>query len=274
MAALHAPPRVEPQPDQHVAAERFDQTEAFARFPVALDGNGDRAIGQACENLFDQRQALFDLADADPHPRVDIAGVQHRYFECEIVIGRVAGGASRIEAAARRASDISTGAEPAREGRLHDAGRNGAVLQRSGVVVQLDKPRKHFAEFDEQHAQLRGTVGRHIARDAARHDDVHHQPVAEADLGCAQAALAQNAGLRMHQRESGVVADSADVAEMVRQALELGHQRAQVERARWRRYVQRGFGGLRKGVSISDGAVAGSARGQLRGGVKRGAVHQ
>ena len=33
--------------------------------------------------------------------------------------------------------------------------------------------------------------------------------------------------MRVHQREGGVVADGADVAEMVGEALELGHQRAQ-----------------------------------------------
>ena len=36
----------------------------------------------------------------------------------------------------------------------------------------------------------------------------------------------------VHEREGGIVADRADVAEVVGDALELGHQRAQPDRAR------------------------------------------
>ena len=65
-------------------------------------------------------------------------------------------------------------------------------------------------------------------------------------------------------RERGVVADGADVAEMIGEPLELRHQRAQVDRARRRRNLQRGLGGLREGEGISDRAVAGGAAGELR----------
>ena len=76
---------------------------------------------------------------------------------------------------------------------------------------------------------LRGAVGAEIGRDAARHDAVHHQPMAEAGVRGAQHALAQDAAMRMHEREGGVVADGADVAEMIGEPLELGHQRAQID---------------------------------------------
>jgi hypothetical protein len=31
--------------------------------------------------LIDQGKTLLDLADANPHPRVDVAGVKHRHLE-------------------------------------------------------------------------------------------------------------------------------------------------------------------------------------------------
>ena len=44
-------------------------------------------------------------------------------------------------------------------------------------------------------------------------------------------ALAQDAAFGIDQREGGVVADGADIAEMIGEALKLGHQRAQPDRA-------------------------------------------
>jgi hypothetical protein len=67
--------------------------------------------------------------------------------------------------------------------------------------------------------------------DAARPHAVAHQPVAE-DRPCgAQDMLAQDAAMGVHQRESGIVADRADVAEMVGEPFELGHQ----ARSQWAR---------------------------------------
>ena len=75
----------------------------------------------------------------------------------------------------------------------------------------------------------RDAVGGEIARDAARHDAVHHQPVAEAGVGRAQHALAQDAALRVHDGKRRVVADGADVAEMIGEPFQLRHQRAQLD---------------------------------------------
>ncbi len=66
------------------------------------------------------------------------------------------------------------------------------------------------------------------------HDPIAHQAVAEAGVGGAQHALAQDAGVGMHQGEGGIVADRADVAQVVGETLQLGHQRAQPGRARRR----------------------------------------
>ena len=48
---------------------------------------------------------------------------------------------------------------------------------------------------------------------------------------CCRACVAQHAAFGIDQRERGVVADGADIAEMIGEALKLGHQRAQPDRA-------------------------------------------
>jgi len=48
--------------------------------------------------------------------------------------------------------------------------------------------------------------------------------VTEAGSGGAQGALAQDAGLGMHDRKRRVVADRAEIAEVIGEALELRHQ--------------------------------------------------
>ncbi len=51
MAALDAALAVEPQPDQNVAAEGFDQAKAFANLAVRFDRGLNFAVRQAAENL-------------------------------------------------------------------------------------------------------------------------------------------------------------------------------------------------------------------------------
>ena len=118
---------------------------------------------------------------------------------------------------------------------MSDAGADGAVLQRGGVVVELDQAREAPCATRPAAPRSRAAPsGVEVGGDAARHDPVHHQPVAEAGVGGAQHALAQHAAMRVHEREGGVVADGADIAEMIGQPLQLGHQRAQPDGARRR----------------------------------------
>ena len=98
--------------------------------------------------------------------------------------------------------------------------------------------------------------------------------MAEACGGCAQHLFAQNAAMRMHERERRVVADGADIAEMVRQPFELGHQRPQIVRARRRFDVRGGFDGMSEGDAVGDRAVAGRAGGEPRRLFDRRAGHQ
>ena len=82
MAARDAPLAIEPShtstsPRKASASPRPSQALLL---PVA---GLDRALRQRAENLLDQRQALLDLANADPYPRIDVTGVEHRHLEGE-----------------------------------------------------------------------------------------------------------------------------------------------------------------------------------------------
>ena len=98
--------------------------------------------------------------------------------------------------------------------------------------------------------------------------------MAEGGLGRAQCALAPDAGMGVHQREGGVVADGAEIAEMIGDALDLGHQRAQPCRARRRRGAERGLDRAGIGEGVSDGQIAADAADEPRPGLDGRAAHQ
>ncbi len=98
--------------------------------------------------------------------------------------------------------------------------------------------------------------------------------MAEAGVRGAQHALAQHRGMGVHQRERGVVADRADIAEVVGDALQFRHQGAQPDAARGRLDAKRAFHRPHESDRIGDGAVAGGAGGEQRGALERSARHQ
>ena len=105
------PVAVEAQPRQHVAAESFGEAEAFAAAGRHRPRPAPVPPAAAARICSIKRHALLDLADADPDPRIDVAGIEHRHLEREPVIGRIADGAARIEGAAGGAAHIAAGAE-------------------------------------------------------------------------------------------------------------------------------------------------------------------
>ena len=68
-----------------------------------------------------------------------------------------------------------------------------------------------------------------------------------------------------HEGKAGVIADGADIAEMVGKPLELGHQGAQPNRARRNFDFQRRFNSAGEGKGIGGRAVAGCPRREPRG---------
>ena len=219
---------VEPQPDEDVAAEALDQRQALAGVRRVAELGADRARRQPLEDLLDQREALLDLADADPDARIDVALVEHRHLEGELVVGRIGQALPRIEGAARGAADIAAGAELPRQRRREMPVVDGAVLQRGGVVVELDQLGKRAADLGEQRRRSPPTPS--AARSRATPPGTMRSIISRWPK---QASAARSTRSRSMPQwacisaKDGVVADGADVAEMVGEALQLGHQRAQ-----------------------------------------------
>ena len=107
-------------------------------------------------------------------------------------------------------------------------------------------------------------VARKFVADSPGHDAIHHQPVAEAMIGGTQDAFAQQPELRVQHGERGVVADGADVTEVVGESLQLGQQRPQPDRPRRDIHGERRFHRQGEGESKGHGAVAGYAPGERR----------
>src|SRR6266536_96165 len=82
------------------------------------------------------------------------------------------------------------------------------------------------------------------------------------------------AALRVHQREGGIVADGADVAEVIGQSLEFRHQRAQPHRAFRNLDPVRRFDRTGVGERVGNGAVAGNAAGEDRHPINGHSRHQ
>ena len=115
-----------------------------------------------------------------------------------------------------------------------------------------------------------GDVGGH----AAGHDLVAHQAVTEAGISDAQNALAQHGAMGLHHREGRVVADRADIAQVIGEPFQFRHQAAQPVRAARRLDAESRLGGAGEGQLVGDGAVAGGPARELRGALQIGPGQQ
>ena len=84
--------------------------------------------------------------------------------------------------------------------------------------------------------------------------------MAERGFGGAQGPLAQDPAMGVHQGEGGVVADRADVAEVVGDPLEFGHHAAKIVRARRRLDPERRLDRAGESDAIGDRRVAADPR--------------
>src|SRR6516225_12505034 len=106
MAAPHAIV-LHANPCKHVAAEAFDQGNAF---PPSLRGINlckESAGGQVAYDLLDHVQALLHFADAHPDARIHVAVFKHRNVEFEHVVGGVTRRSACVESAAASAADAA-----------------------------------------------------------------------------------------------------------------------------------------------------------------------
>jgi hypothetical protein len=262
------------QPGQNVAAKSLDDGHAFPGFSQLVGLRPQGALRQPVQYLVDQRETLLDLAHANPDPGVDVALVQHRDLELQAVIGRIGQGPARIEGSAGGAADIASRGILFGQCGCEHAGIDGAVLQRRRVVVEFDQGRKAQADIAQHRLDQFCPVFAEVVGHAAGRNDIPQQSVTEGAIGCAQHALPQHAAMRVHQGEGGIIADRADVAEMVGKPLEFSDQCPQPNRAIGHDELQGGLSGPRKRIGIGDRAVARYAPGEFGGALQIGSDHQ
>src|SRR5262249_44193224 len=109
-----------------------------------------------------------------------------------------------------------------------------------------------------------GTRRIEIDRSATRYDPVHQEAMAEKARVQAQQVLLEARELREPECEAAVVAEIAEIAEMVGDALALEQQRPQPQAALWRHRPRSRLERHRVGPGVPDGAVARDPAGETR----------
>ena len=267
---------VETQPDKDVTAKALDEGRPFAGAAgdERIRACSDRPFRQGFEQLANEAHRLLDFENPDPEPGIDVAVAANGDIKRKSVVGGIAGLAAGIEVPARGPPHETACRELDRKLVRKDAGRGRPVLQRGGVVVKLEQPWRTFLDEAEDIPDFARPSAREVAGHPAGHDRVHHQAMTECGHRSSQHPFAQDREMSQHEREGGVVADGADVAEMIGDALQLGHDGPQGLGAGPHGATDSRFHGARKGQRVGDGAVPRDATGKAGGGLDRTARHE
>src|SRR5689334_19343734 len=107
--------------------------------------------------------------NANPDTSVYVAFHEDRDFKRKLIIWGIRKCAPRIEATSRSSTDKTPSPKLAGQIWLEDARRNGSILKRGRVVVQLDECRKSLANLGKERPQLGNLVLIEIDRDSSWH---------------------------------------------------------------------------------------------------------
>ena len=130
-------------------------------------------------------------------------------------------------------------------------------MQRWRAVVDAHDMRKPGHDLIERGEDRPRAFVVQVRRNASRHHAIHHQTMPEGAAAYIQDALAQDTAMGVVERECRVVADRADVAEMIGDALELGHHPAEHGRARRRGQPECRLDRERERKAVRDRGIAG-----------------
>ena len=251
---------------EDVSAEPFHHRGALdARRGRGGRGQAHRSGRQRGERRAEPGDAALDFEDPYPHARIDVAFLAHHHFHGRRVVWGIRERHARVERASGCAPDETGRRELRCERGLHHSRAGRAVLERGGIVVELDQLGKLAAQAPAERADRLLAVVSQVRRDSARDDPVHHEAVAEGPGAGAQRHLAQYSALGVQHREGRVVADRSDIAQVVCDPLELGHDAAQPHGARWRPEIERTLHRLHERPRAGDRAVAREPRRDARG---------
>ena len=175
----------------------------------------------------DQPQRFQRLVEAHGDPRGDVAVGLRGHPHGQLIVGPPRLVAAQVGALRARTAGEARETELLGQRRQHLAGTDETILQ-AGMFVEHRTQRAHLG-FDRV-ALARQRVeraGAGIHGHPAGHHRVHHQSMTEGQLGGPQPVFAQARELRQRERQGRVVAERAEVAEVIGDPLTLQHQRAQ-----------------------------------------------
>src|SRR5262249_49856168 len=131
-----------------------------------------------------------------------------------------------------------------------------AVLQPRMLVVDGAQAPHLARQLVGLRAQRSRGLSIEVARDAAGQYDGHEHAMSERAGVRAQHGLFEARDVRQSEGKAAVVAEIAQVAEMIGDALALEAERAEDDRARWHGELRDRFGGLRIGPGVRHRAIA------------------
>ncbi len=209
-----------------------------------------------------QPQGLDELVEAQVHACQHVATRLHEATHAERGVGRDRGIEPQVQRLAAGTTGEPDDAEPRSDLWQQRAGAGKAVAQPGVLLVDAVQLRQFSLEFVEAARQGIGTRRREVDARPARHHEIEQVALAEGRLGRAQQPLLQAQELREPEGEARVVAERAEVAEVVGDALELERERPQPRGAR--RQLDRAHLLERPAVRprAGDGRVAGHAGGE------------
>ncbi len=200
-----------------------------ARAGAGRQGNGERGVRHCGEEVAGDADALDDFGETDADARGDVAVGFHRHAEAEMFIGCVAGAAACVLVLARGAADDAAGGIGLGEVWGDEAGADEAVLQ-AGIILENSG---QAWEFGLQ--GIKCTAGWRPRRwrrmslatpPGMMH--VHHQPVAEGGMGGDAEGFALPGEAGLQEGEAGIARDVPDIGGVIGQALDLGHDGAEM----------------------------------------------
>ena len=194
------------------------------------EGGARRSGWHSRERLADEADRFPELLDPNLKARLDISFFQDRNPEPQAGVGGERVIAANVAVDAGGAGDVAEDTVVA--GGAFGQAPCAAQTVDQHAVAHAD--RQHFLEVDPHLLELalqRYDRGQ-LARQAAGGDRAAQQPVAGQGLVEPQQALADAQGVRLRQREPGVVGDGAQVGDVVVEPLHLEEHHARPGGAR------------------------------------------
>ena len=220
------------------------------------------AIRQLLHDLLHEADGLGDFVESHGNPRSDVSLGTHNFSGCQISVGIPRQVAAQIESLPAGTSRQSRQSELGGQSRRDHASANESVAQ-AGVLV-VDHAQCFDLRSDRLDAidQSGGAAARKVDARASRHDEVHEVALSQRVFGGAQQLFLEPRELGESDSKARVIAQRAEVAQVIRKTLQLQGKRSQP--CCTRRYARSAhtFERLTIGPRECDSRIAGDPRGQ------------